>query len=301
MKKIKAWIQAFRFRTLPLAFSCIFMGAFLAASNGFFNWPILIWSLVTTLFLQVLSNLANDYGDATSGVDGEHRTGPKRTVSAGLISQSAMKKALIVFSLLSLCSGLWLIFLSFGDRWTEIIVFLVLGLGAIVAAIKYTVGKRPYGYAGFGDLFVLIFFGLVGVGGSYYLYAHTLNLLILLPALSCGLLAVGVLNVNNIRDIESDKLAGKHSIPVRIGRDNAIVYHWILLTLAMVSSCVYVSIMNPRGFSFLFLLVLPMLFSNARAVKIKKTSEGLDPFLKQLALTTLIFVILFGIGQVLFG
>ncbi|MEQ8583116.1 MAG: 1,4-dihydroxy-2-naphthoate polyprenyltransferase [Marinoscillum sp.] len=301
MKKIKAWLQAFRFRTLPLAFSCIFMGAFLAAANGCFSWPILIWSLVTTLFLQVLSNLANDYGDATSGVDGVQRTGPKRTVSSGLISLSAMKRALIVFSLLSLFSGLWLIFLSFGDRWTEIIIFLILGLGAIVAAIKYTVGKKPYGYAGFGDLFVLIFFGLVGVGGSYYLYANTLDSLILLPALSCGLLAVGVLNVNNIRDIDSDQKAGKYSIPVRIGRSNAVLYHWFLLSMAVISSCVYVAIVNPRGFSFLFLLVLPMLYSNARAVKIMKTSQGLDPFLKQLALTTLIFVILFGLGQVVFS
>jgi len=300
MASVKTWIQAFRLRTLPLAFSCIFMGAFLADIDGFYRADILVWSLITTLFLQILSNLANDYGDAGSGVDGEHRSGPKRTVSSGMITHKAMKNALIVFSLLSLVSGSYLIFISFGDQWMQSLIFLVLGLGAIAAAIKYTVGKNPYGYAGMGDLFVLIFFGIVGVGGSYYLYAGTINWPITLPALSCGFLSVGVLNVNNIRDIESDQASGKFSIPVRIGRQKAVFYHWFLLAAAILSSIAFVMIRNEGWEAYLFLLVTPFLYFNARAVKVKHTSEGLDPYLKQLALTTLMFVLLFGLGQVLF-
>lgn len=296
---MKVWIKAFRLRTLPLAFSCIFMGAFLAADAGAFSGSILAWSLITTLFLQILSNLANDYGDAGSGVDGAHRQGPKRTVSSGEISKASMKKALIVFSLLSLFSGLYLIFIAFGENWQQVLIFLVIGLGAIAAAIKYTVGKRPYGYAGFGDLFVLIFFGLVGVQGSLFLYTNSLDPLMFLPASSCGLLAVGVLNVNNIRDIESDKLSGKHSIPVRLGREKAVIYHWVILGSAVLCSLVYVHQSANGVWSYLFLLAAPLLFINARAVKVKKTSQELDPFLKQLALSTLLFVILFGVGQLL--
>ena len=300
MMKFKAWIQAFRFRTLPLAFSCIFMGAFTAGIDGYFDGIILIWSLVTTLFLQVLSNLANDYGDATSGVDGAQRTGPKRTVSSGLITKKEMKNALVVFSLLSFASGLYLIWLAFGDEWTKILIYLILGLGAIAAAIKYTVGKRPYGYAGLGDLFVLLFFGLVGVAGNYFLYTNSLEPSVILPALSCGFLAVGVLNVNNIRDIESDQVSGKYSIPVRIGRRKAIYYHWFLIIASVVSMVGYCLIKELGVGAYLFLLVSPMLFFNARAVKVKRTSAGLDPYLKQLALTTLLFVLLFGFGELLF-
>lgn len=294
--KFKAWIQAFRLRTLPLAFSSIFLGSFLAADQDAFQYGILIWSLVTTLFLQVLSNLANDYGDATSGVDGAQRTGPKRTVSAGLISRSAMKRALVVCSILAFASGVYLTFLAFGDQWAQVSVFVVLGMAAVAAAIKYTVGKNPYGYAGFGDFFVLLFFGFVGVGGSYYLYTHALDWAILLPSASCGLLSVGVLNVNNIRDIASDKAAGKYSIPVRIGRSAAIWYQWMLLLFAVVFMLVFTVLENKGWESYVFLLSLPLLGRNAWAVKTKTTSSELDPYLKQLALSTLVFVLLVGVG-----
>ncbi len=276
------------------------MAAFLAAKNGVYDAQILVWSLITTLFLQVLSNLANDYGDAQSGVDGEHREGPERTVSSGLISKKAMKNALIVFSILSLLSGVYLIVIAFGEDWLKAGIFLILGLGAIAAAIKYTVGKNPYGYAGMGDFFVLVFFGFVGVAGSYYLYAHTLNWMIMLPTLSTGLLSVGVLNVNNIRDIESDRASGKLSIPVRIGRENAVIYHWGILLASLIASLIYVNMSDVGWQGYLFLLVTPFWFLNARAVKIKTTPRSLDPYLKQLALSTLLYVLLFGSGLILF-
>lgn len=297
MGKLHVWIQAFRLRTLPLAFSCILMGAFLAASKGAFDVAIFTLCLLTTLFLQILSNLANDYGDASSGVDGTDRRGPLRTVQAGLITRQTMKRALVVFSLLALASGVILLRVSFGNQWPEALVFLVVGFGAIAAAIKYTVGKNPYGYAGWGDFFVLLFFGVVGVMGSYYLFVREVHWDILLPSVSCGLFAVAVLNVNNIRDIESDRKSGKYSIPVRIGREKAVIYHWIILLVGLLSAVLYVVGHIQSSYSWLFLLVVPLLVVNAWAVRVKQTSAELDPFLKQMALTTLLFVVLFGIGQ----
>lgn len=296
--KIKHWLQAFRLRTLPLALSSIFMGNFLAKWQGAFDGAILGLAVATTIFLQILSNLANDYGDSIHGADSADREGPSRAVQTGAISKAQMKMAMIVFSVLSLVSGLLLLATAFVENWILIFVFLVIGIAAIYAAITYTAGSNPYGYRGLGDISVLIFFGLVGVFGSYYLQTKTLNWEILLPALSCGLLATGVLNVNNIRDIDSDQKAGKISIPVRIGRDNAVVYHFVLLGLAMLSALVFVWLNTSDWTSYLFVLSFPLVIKNALAVKNKTTAAALDPYLKQLALSTLLFVILFGVGLV---
>ena len=295
MKKLHAWLRAFRLRTLPLAFSSLLMGGFLAASRGYFDASILVWSLVTTLLLQVLSNLANDYGDYTSGVDGDHRQGPARTVQAGLIPASQMKRALVVFSILSLCSGMVLLWVAFRDQWLYALLFLVVGLGAIYAAIRYTVGKKPYGYAGLGDVAVLLFFGLTGVGGSYFLYAKSLDGPVWLLAVSCGLFAVGVLNVNNIRDIASDEASGKRSLPVRMGRSRAVAYHAALLTTGFLLAVIFALGRFGSVYGWAFVLVAPLLIRNFRAVRSKRGME-LDPYLKQLALTTLLFVLLMGAG-----
>jgi 1,4-dihydroxy-2-naphthoate polyprenyltransferase len=291
---IKPWIQAFRLRTLPLAFSSILLAGFLASGKGYFDGVILGLSLLTTLFLQVLSNLANDYGDAVSGVDGSEREGPKRTVQSGLITKEQMKRALFICGFLAFASGLTLVFYAFSENWILVAGFVIIGISAIVAAIKYTVGKKPYGYSGFGDLFVLIFFGYVGVLGSYFLYSQSIDVLIILPATTCGLFAVGVLNVNNIRDIESDRISGKNSIPVRLGREKAVFYHWTILGVGVLLSIIYGINMEFIGMQWIFLLTFPLIFINARAVYVKKTAKELDPFLKQLALTTLLFVLLFG-------
>lgn len=300
MASVKTWFEAFRLRTLPLAFSCILMGAFLAVSKGYFDGIILALSLLTTLFLQVLSNLANDYGDSVSGVDHAARQGPSRSVQAGKISLASMKKGLIICAVLSFISGLFLLFVSFRDAWLHAVIFLLIGLGAIWAAIKYTVGKSPYGYQGFGDVFVLLFFGLVGVCGSYFLYSKTFDWITVLPAVSCGLFAVGVLNVNNIRDIESDVAAGKNSIPVRIGKTNARLYHLGLIAVGWVCMFMYTFLSWAGEWSqVLYGLSLPLFLINLKAVFTKENPKQLDPFLKQLAISTLLFVLLFGIGQFL--
>jgi 1,4-dihydroxy-2-naphthoate polyprenyltransferase len=293
----KAWLHAFRLRTLPLSLSSIGMAGFLAAAIEKFDLVIFLLCCLTTVFLQVLSNLANDYGDSIHGADHADRKGPKRAVQSGVISLSKMRNAVIVFSMLSLVSGILLLWLSFGTNWQAILFFFGLGLLSILAAIGYTVGKKPYGYIGLGDISVLIFFGLVGVMGSFYVFTHQISWQEVMPALSCGLFSIAVLNVNNIRDIDSDRTAGKFSIPVRIGKRRASVYHWILLAAGLVSAVFYTILNFQSSWQFLFLLAAPLLIKNGIAVHQKPSSE-LDPFLKQMAFSTLLFVLLFGIGLI---
>ena len=297
--KVKAWIGAFRLRTLPLSLSCILMGTFLAAARGLFRFDICLLALLTTVLLQVLSNLANDYGDSIHGADSDQREGPSRAVQSGTISKQQMKKAMILFSILSLLAGLSLLYVSFKERLDYLLIFLGLGLMAIFAAINYTAGEKPYGYRGFGDIAVLIFFGFVGVSGTYFLYSLTLDTSVLLPAASCGLFATGVLNLNNIRDIESDELAGKYSIPVRLGRDRAAVYHLLLLSVGFVLSVIFTIISFAHFYQLLFLITLPLFVRNIWAVFTKTSPKELDPYLKQLAISTLLFVLTFGTGLLL--
>lgn len=295
---MKHWVSAFRLRTLPLALSSIMMGGFLAASANAFQWDIFLLCIVTTIFLQILSNLANDYGDSIHGADSADRKGPSRAVQSGKISASQMKGGIIVFVLLSLISGVSLLFVAFGFNWNAILFFLGLGILSILAAIAYTVGKRPYGYAGLGDISVFIFFGLIGVMGSLYLFTHELKWDYVLPAISCGVFAVGVLNINNIRDIESDHKAGKYSVPVRIGRANAVLYQWCLITIGLASASLFVLRNYVSSFQLLFLISVPAFVLIGKNVQ-QKSSHELDPYLKFMALATLFFVLLFGVGQML--
>lgn len=272
----------------------------MAAAHGAFNGAIVSLCVLTTLFLQILSNLANDYGDSVHGADSVHREGPKRAVQAGLIKAAHMKKGMIVFSLLSLISGLLLLWVAFGTEGMLLaLLFLGIGLACIWAAINYTAGSKPYGYAGLGDISVFIFFGLVGVLGTYFLQAQVFHADVVLPALVCGFFSTAVLNVNNIRDINSDRLAGKISIPVRLGPVRARIYHLFLLAGGVLSAVVYAALNFASWWQFLFLLVLPLLLLNGINVWRKQTSQQLDPYLKQMALSTLLFVLLFGIGQLL--
>jgi 1,4-dihydroxy-2-naphthoate octaprenyltransferase len=298
-ERIKTWIEAFRLRTLPLALSCIFMGSFLAKNDGKFRYDIFFLSVLTTILLQVLSNLANDYGDSIHGADSAERKGPSRAVQTGAITKISMKRAMKFFASLAFFIGLLLLIVALKDNLTLLFIFLGIGVMSIIAAINYTTGKKPYGYMGLGDLAVLIFFGIVGVVGTYFLQTKTIDLQIFLPALSCGLLATGVLNINNIRDIESDESAGKNSIPVRIGRKNAVIYHWMLLLGSIVLASIYTWYNFVSYTQLLFLLTLPLLFINAKAVKEHTDASAIDPYLKQLALSTLAFVLTFGLGLIL--
>lgn len=297
--KFRAWMQAIRLRTLPLALASIAMGSFLAADEGLFNVTIFILAAITTIFLQILSNLANDYGDSLHGADSTLRKGPKRSVQSGLISAGSMKIAIIITAILSLLSGTALLFIAFENMNSRFIIFLLLGIAAILAAMGYTMGKKPYGYSGLGDLFVLLFFGLLGVLGTCFLFTGYLNAYHILPALTSGLFATAVLNVNNIRDIESDALAGKKSIPVRIGRKRAVIYHWLLLSTGFGLALTYVLILYDSPFQFLFIITLPLFIQNGLDVQNKRSASDLDPSLRKMAISSLIFTLLFGIGMLI--
>ncbi len=299
MTKVEAWFKAFRLRTLPLSFSSVILGSLLAVEKGSFSGPILIGALITTLFLQILSNLANDYGDAASGVDNDTRQGPARAVQSGEISAGQMRAAIAIFALLALASGIWLLMkaskkMEFGIT----AAFFILGVLAITAAIKYTVGKNPYGYKGFGDLAVFLFFGIAGVAGTYYLHHNAITWVDLLPAISVGLLATGVLNLNNMRDIENDAASGKRSLVVMMGLPKARIYHTLLISFAVCAAVAYTLLNFNTGYQFLYLIALPILIQNVHIVWTSNRSSELDAELKKLALATLIFSVTMGIGLI---
>lgn len=287
-------------RTLPLAMACIIMGTCLAAAEGSFSWIIALLCILTAILLQILSNLANDYGDSLHGADHVERRGPKRAVQSGLVTLEAMRRAIVINVILVIFSGLALLWFAFGVKaFSSTLIFIVLGAAAIGAAIAYTAGKLPYGYVGLGDLFVLLFFGWVGVIGSYFVQTVHFSWLLLLPATACGLLAVAVLNVNNIRDLDSDCLAGKRSVPVRLGLERARIYHWLLIIDAIIFAMVYVVIDYTSIWEFLFLLAVPLLIRNGLVISRTDDLPSLNPWLKQMSLASLAFVTLFGLGQIM--
>lgn len=296
--KKEAWLHAVRLRTLPLALASIFAGSFLAAWKDSFRWEILLLASLTTIFLQILSNLSNDYGDTVHGADSVDRQGPVRAVQSGLISLAEMKKAMYLFGLLSLISGLLLLYLAIQD-WKLFGIFLGLGLGAIWASISYTSGKKPYGYAGLGDISVFIFFGLVGVLGTYFLHTLSFEPITIGIAISLGCFSATVLNINNIRDIESDQLAGKKSIPVRIGRKKAISYNWALIVTGNIFLISFATT-TKEWFTLLTFFAFIIMLKVGVGVQMAKSSAETDPYLKKMALSTLLWVILFGIGLLVF-
>lgn len=298
--KLSLWIKAFRLRTLPLALSSAILGSFLAYAEGNFRWPVFLLATLTTLFLQILSNLANDYGDAMHGTDNSQRIGPLRVTQSGLVTRRNMQFMIGIFVLLSLISGCMLIFTGLHHiGWKTIGVFFLLGVSAIYAAISYTVGKNPYGYIGLGDLFVFIYFGIVGVAGTYYLHTNTFDPLVLLPAAAIGLLSSGVLNLNNMRDIENDARSGKRTLVVNIGSRAAKIYHLVLITLSILLSLAYTLLHYTSLYQFLFMLTCPLFALNVIVV-MKNTEPGeLNNELKKLAMSTFFFSITFGLGLIL--
>jgi len=294
--KLKVWLQATRLRTLPLSLSGIIVGNGLAFSNVNFSWMIFILSLLTTISFQVLSNFANDYGDGVKGTDNDSRIGPPRILQLGLLSRKELKQGIQVCVFISLILAASLIFLAFGiSNQLYSLIFIGLALGAVIAAIKYTVGSNAYGYRALGDLFVLTFFGGVSVLGSLFLQTKLFTVELILPAISIGLLSVGVLNLNNMRDIKTDKESNKITMAVLLGARFAKAYHLFLLLGAVLTAVLYVKTnLQP---SYLFMIaVLPMMIHLRRVLGYDNPKE-FDPELKRLALYTFLFSILFSIGQ----
>ncbi|MDG6326629.1 1,4-dihydroxy-2-naphthoate polyprenyltransferase [Glaesserella parasuis] len=292
------WFSTARPKTLPLALASILIGSALAAWQGKFDWLTTLLAFITTILLQILSNFANDYGDHIKGSDTSERIGPLRAIQHGAITGEQLKKALIFVAILSFISGCGLIGYAY-QSWQDLVVFALLGILAIVAAITYTVGKKPYGYLGLGDISVLIFFGFLAVLGTFYLQAHTLQFDLLLPAFGCGLLSVAVLNINNLRDIEQDKQAGKNTLIVRIGSQNGRRYHLLLLSLAVLSYLLFTLMNFAHWYNFLYLLAIPLLVKHGLFVYRHKHPTELRPILGQMAGLALITNLLFGLSIML--
>jgi 1,4-dihydroxy-2-naphthoate polyprenyltransferase len=300
MKQITMWLAAARPRTLPLALSSTTLGSFLAAADHSFSWSVFILASVTTVLLQILSNLANDYGDFMNGKDTADRIGPQRMVQSGRIPPRRMFKALFILGAVTLCAGIALIAVGTYDAPAgSQVFFLALGISAITAAVTYTVGKNPYGYRGWGDIAVFIFFGLTGALGTYYFHTHQMRFDLLLPAASIGLLSVGVLNLNNLRDEHSDRQAMKRTLVVIIGTNKAKLYHMALLVTAVVTGLAYTILNYHSRFQFLFLLALPLLVQNMTVVFRNTRPADLNSELKKLSLSTLLFSLTFGAGLLL--
>lgn len=297
MASLKSWIKAARLRTLPLAMAGILTGAALSYFDGRFNPEVTVLAVVTALFIQIFSNFANDYGDSQKGTDNQHRVGPQRTVQSGEISPRQMKAGMVVLIFLSLISGIWLI--TAGTKGLNLPVFflfLAFGIVALIAAYRYTAGSNPYGYAGLGDVAVFLFFGILPVAGTYFLNSHQLTPEVLLPALSIGFFSTGVLNLNNMRDIENDRNSGKNTVIVRMGGAAGKRYHSLLIAGGMLASVIFMALNGKSVFHWLFLLAFPLFIRDL--VQIGRISEprNLDPFLKKLSLTTLFFTLLFWVG-----
>ena len=296
---VKNYIKAARLRTLPLSISGIIVGSFLAEKEGFFDWRICVLAILTTIGFQVLSNFANDYGDGIKGTD-DHREGEQRLVSSGIISAQQMKSAMIYTTIITLVIALLLIYISFGkDDFVYSMVFFVLGIASIAAAIKYTVGNSAYGYSGFGDIFVFVFFGLVSVVGSYFLFTKQLNFSIFIPAFSVGFLSTAVLNLNNMRDQKNDKKANKNTLVVKIGPEFAKYYHYYLIIASLFFALLFVVIAYKKPTQFIFLIAYLPLAKHLFFVMKNNEEKLLDGELKKVALSTFLFSILFGLGQVL--
>lgn len=310
MSKLKAFIQAARLRTLPLSVSGIIVGCGLADFstidlppdgllvqflNPELNLSIFILAILTTIGFQILSNFANDYGDGIKGTD-NNRVGEQRLVASGIISPKQMKQAMIITAILTLIVAIALIYQAFGkDNFGYSILFFVLGIASIVAAIKYTVGKNAYGYSGFGDVFVFLFFGWLSVVGSYFLYTKSINWELFLPATTIGLLSIAVLNLNNMRDRIEDAKTNKNTLVVKMGSQKAKLYHYTLIILALICAVTYVQLHYNSPIQYMFLLAFITLLLNIVTVAKNIIHKELDSELKKVALSTFLFAILFAI------
>jgi 1,4-dihydroxy-2-naphthoate octaprenyltransferase len=301
------WIKAARLRTLPLSLSGIIMGSFIAkwrlwGEGGTWDWKIFALALLVTLLYQVLSNYANDYGDGIKGTDAKRASEAEaRAVASGKITAKQMRNAVILFSALSLIATVALLYLAFiPDYMTEFYIFIGLGVASILAAIGYTVGKKPYGYMGLGDLFVFVFFGLVSVCGSYFLFTKTFSWDMLLPGTAVGMMSMAVLNLNNMRDIESDRLSGKNSFALRIGFKNAMIYEMVLLQFPLILILIFLALngfLQSQNYYVFIVMILIIPFAKLRR-KIMEVKEPrqLDPFLKQVGILTFMMAVMTAFG-----
>jgi len=300
MKNFSIWISSMRLRTLPLSLSGIILASCFAVYNGFFQSRICVLAVLTTLSFQILSNLANDYGDGVKGTDSKDRIGPKRAIQSGKISPEEMFNAIKINVLISICLSTALIYSAFGVKnFGLTLTFFLLGTLSVIAAIRYTVGKNAYGYKALGDVFVFIFFGLVSVIGCYVLYAKKINHVVFLPAITIGLLSAAVLNLNNMRDITSDTKSKKETLAVKLGLTKAKKYHNSLIVSAILLSTLFSILYYTSPYNLIFMVTYMPLFMHLKTINNISDSKLFDPELKKIALTTFLLAILMGVGYLL--
>ncbi len=301
MKKLKYCLVAMRFRTLPLSLAGVVLGLLLAAADYWVNWKVILFLILTTACLQVLANICNELGDFLSGVDdASKRKGPKYTLSTGLLSVRDFKVMIAVVIVLTIACGLAMIWFSFGSLLSlEPILLMILGAAAIMAAIRYTIGRNPYGYRGLGDIYVFLFFGIIAVSGAYFVCTHTMRWLMLLPSAAIGCFSIGVLNVNNIRDIETDSASGRTSVPIKLGERGGKWYHTALIVLGWACMVAYTLFRVFDPWHYLFVLTLPLFVMHL--IKVWKNSgKALDPALPQLVMSSFAFALLGGLGFLIY-
>ncbi|MGL4668056.1 MAG: 1,4-dihydroxy-2-naphthoate octaprenyltransferase [Saezia sp.] len=293
----RAYISSSRPATLLLAMACALLGSALALFAGFFNVAVFVLTLLTALSLQVISNLANDYGDYQKGADKVgHRVGPVRALQKGEITAQHLKKMILFSIFLSIALGATLLYFALSSQdMMYVFAFLLLGILSIWAAIKYTAGKNPYGYRGLGDLFTFIFFGPVGVVGAYFLQTHQIDFTAWLPSIGFGVLTIMVINVNNMRDAHNDKLVGKVTIPVILGEQGAKCYHATLTLTAFLCFLSFAFIYLQHGYQYLYMLIFLPLFKCAADIYKIETGAGYAPYLKKTVLLSFVLTMVFSI------
>ena len=291
----KAVIRSMRLRTLPLSTAGIALGIMLACAGYDVPWYVILLTVLTTISLQILSNLSNELGDWLSGVDGEGRQGPTYSMGSGGLTEDQMRSCIRITVLVCCIFGLGMIRASFGTVFCiESESLVVLGATAIWAAMHYTLGKNPYGYRGLGDVFVFIFFGLVPVTGGYFVCSHTIDFWTLIAGTAIGLFSVGVLNVNNIRDMESDA-ANRVTIPLKLGIRRARIYHTLLILLGWVAMTAF-TVLRAHGWEpYIYFVTLPLYIKHMAGVW-RLEGRQLDPMLPMLVISTFAFSLLAGTG-----
>ena len=298
--KRKAWLNAARLRTLPLSVSGIIVGSGLAAVLDKWDGRIFSLAMFTTIGFQVISNFANDLGDSQKGTDNANRVGPARAIQSGLLSQTEMKRGIFITALISMLSAISLIYISADNLSSQALFFyLVLAGLCVLAAITYTVGKNAYGYRGFGDVMVFMFFGLVSVLGVFQLYGLSFEWLVLFPAITIGLWSTAVLNLNNLRDIENDRRSNKNTFIVKLGFRKGKFYHaFLIVGGALPWWTTVILLVKLSGNVFLLLSLVPSIFLFLHLKKVFLTEEPalLDGELKKVALLTFFSALLFALS-----
>ena len=293
MSKFKAWVSAARLRTLPLSISGILVGAAIAHSKGYEDITILVLALLTTLGFQITSNFANDYGDGVKGTDNDQRLGPARALQSGALSKKELEYGIGISILISLLLASALLYQAFGlAYWEYLVIFGLLAVLSIWAAVRYTVGKKAYGYSGLGDLFVFLFFGLLSVLGTMFLFTKQIVAYDFLPAITIGCLSTAVLNLNNLRDHSGDARSGKRTLVVKLGYRNARYYHVFLILIALISMFIYDLQFSSWTAYINLIIFIPLGIHVAKVLRVKDP-RSLDPELKKLALSTFALALLF--------